>query len=216
MKEKGSAAYQLFMLSLSIYVLIALFIQEFIISNSEVKLLLQYVDFAVCLFFLADFFINFYTAESKRSYMKWGWIDLLASIPMLDPLRWGRIARIVRVIRFLRAIKSVKLLLTNLNKSKLQSLTLSVILITFVTYTIGSALILEFESQASGAIKTANDALWWSFLNLLNAKMSIDQASTHEGMLITVALNKIGLLVFAYLNAMIIAWLLNQRNNAAR
>ncbi|WP_292439392.1 hypothetical protein [Methylophaga sp.] len=50
MREKGGAAYQLFMLALSIYVLIALFFQEFIITDTEVKLLLQYVDFAVCFF----------------------------------------------------------------------------------------------------------------------------------------------------------------------
>ena len=53
--------------------------------------------------------------------MKWGWIDLLASIPMVDPLRWGRLARIVRIIRFLRAIKSFRLLWHSLQRSKFES-----------------------------------------------------------------------------------------------
>ncbi|WP_292439390.1 ion transporter [Methylophaga sp.] len=162
-------------------------------------------------FFLADFFINLFTAQSKTQYLKWGWIDLAASIPMIDPLRWGRLARIVRIIRFLRAIKSVRILLQQLHTSKFQSLTLTVILFTFITYTISSALILEFEGQNGSDINTAKEALWWGFLNIMNAKITITQAHTSEGMLLTILLNKVGLLLFAYFNAIIIAWLINQR-----
>lgn len=211
MKEKGGAAYQLFMLSLSIYVLIALFLQEFIITEPETKKLLTYIDFSVCFFFLADFFINLFTAQSKLQYLKWGWIDLLASIPLIDPLRWGRLARIVRIIRFLRAIKSLKLLVQTLHASKFQSLTLSVILITFVTYTISSTLILQYETESGGSINTAQAALWWAFSNLMNAKVQITQAHTIEAEIITIILNKVGLLIFAYFNAVIIAWLINKR-----
>jgi len=214
MKEKGSAAYQLFMLALSIYVIIALFIQEFILTDTEIKALLQYVDFAICFFFLADFFFNFFTAPSKHQYIKWGWIDLVASIPMLDPLRWGRLARIVRIIRFFRAIKSIRVLVSALHTSKLESLTLSVVLITFVVYTISSALILEYESHNSDSIiNTAEAALWWAFLNIMNAKTAITQAQSSAGIVITIILNKVGLLLFAYFNALIIAWLLSKKHN---
>lgn len=211
MKEKGTAAYQLFLLALSIYVLTLLVIEELWVSNPEVKLVLQYIDFSICLVFLADFFINLYQAESKRAYLKWGWIDLLASIPAIDPLRWGRLSRIIRIIRVLRAIKSVKLLYLSIQKSKFQSLTLLVVLITFLSFSICSSLILEFEKEYPSSINNAKDALWWSFLNIMNAKVSINTAQSHEGIIITIILNKIGLLLFAYFNAIIIAWLIQKQ-----
>lgn len=211
MREHGSAVYNVFLLTLSVYVLITIFLGMFYISNPEVKLVLQYVDLTVCLIFLTDFFVNFYLAEKKLIYMKWGWIDFLSSIPMLDPLRWGRLARVIRIIRFLRTIKSLKVLITSIQKSKFESLSLIVFVVTFFTYTICASLILEFESQSGGEINTASEALWWAFLNIMNAKVAVTQAISEEGVIITVILNKIGLLLFAYFNAIIIGWLLQKR-----
>jgi voltage-gated potassium channel len=45
----------------------------------------------------------------------------------------------------------------------------------------------------------------------MNAKVSTSVAVSSEGVLIGLALNKIGLLLFAYMNSMFIAWLINQK-----
>lgn len=211
MKEKGSAVYQLFLLALSIYVLIVVFAETFLVTDPEVSLLLQRVDLSICVVFLVDFFVNFYKGESKLKYMKWGWIDLVSSIPLLDPLRWGRLARVVRILRFFRTIKSLKLLISSILSSRFQSLTLVVLLITFVSFTACASLIMEFEKNSVGGISTANEALWWAFLNIMNAKVSISQAQSTGGIIATVILNKIGLLLFAYFNAIMIAWLIQKR-----
>ncbi len=100
----------------------------------------------------------------------------------------------------------------SIQASKFQSLTLVVILITFVAYTVCASLILELESGYEGGRNTANKALWWAFLNIMNAKVSITQAQSTGGMAATVVLNKIGLLLFAYFNAMIIAWLIQKES----
>lgn len=211
MTEKGNAAYQIFLLCLSIYVLFIVFLETFLITDPEISKVLQRIDLCLCMVFLGDFFYNLYFAKSKLSYLKWGWIDLLSSIPLIDPLRWGRLARIVRILRFFRTIKSLKILFTSIQNSKFQSLSLIVLLTTFVAYTACASLILEFERGHSGGITTANDALWWAFLNIMNAKVAITQAQSTGGMITTVVLNKIGLLLFAYMNAIIIAWLIQKR-----
>lgn len=211
MKEKGSAIYQVFLLALSIYVLVVVFLETFIISDREISLLLRKIDLCICLVFLGDFFYNIYTAEKKLAYLKWGWIDLISSIPLIEPLRWGRVARIVRILRFLRTIRSLKILIKSIQNSKFQSLSLIVLLITFVTFTACSALILEFEENYHNGINTAEKALWWAFLNLANAKISITQAQSTGGVIMTVILNKAGLILFAYFNAIIIAWLVQKR-----
>lgn len=212
MKDKGSAVYQLFMLALSVYVLCALTLEAFIVKDDEIRKVLQYIDFSVCIFFLSDFFINLISADNRLKYMKWGWIDLLSSIPMIDPLRWGRVSRLVRVVRFFRSLKSIKVIYQSIRTRKVQSLSFIVLLVTFISYTTCSSLILYFESETNPELSTASAALWWSFLNIMNAKISINAATTNAGQFMTVLLNKVGLLLFAYFNGIIIAWLVQRRS----
>jgi len=72
----------------------------------QVSRILEWVDTGVCFLLLLDFGIRFHKAKSKLEFMKWGWIDLLASIPNLPMLRAGRLVRVLRIIRLLRAIRA--------------------------------------------------------------------------------------------------------------
>tara|TARA_R110002049_G_scaffold130820_6_gene289322 strand:- start:3296 stop:3979 length:684 start_codon:yes stop_codon:yes gene_type:complete len=213
MNETGTPLYQLTLFVLSIYVLVALLAEAFIVQDAEIQSVLQYIDFGICLVFLADFFVNLYKAESRREYMRWGWLDFLSSIPAIDVLRWGRVSRIVRIVRYLRALRSIRILLQGIKTSRFETLTWSVFLIVFVSFTLSAAFILEFERTYGSTINTAESALWWAFLNIMNAKTSINQALSPEGIIITTVLNKIGFLVFAYLNSILVAWLVMQRRN---
>jgi voltage-gated potassium channel len=209
--ERGSAVYQLVLLALSVYVLVALVIESLFVQDPETRRVIQLVDSAICLVFLADFFVNLYLAESKTGYLKWGWIDFVSSVPAIDPLRWGRLSRMIRILRLLRTIKSARVLFRTIERSRFETLTLTVFLVAFVAFSVGTCLILEFEREYDSTISTAQGALSWAVLNVLNAKVSIDQAKSPGGIITTVVLNKLGLLLFAYLNAMIIAWLIGQR-----
>ncbi len=216
MKDKGSPLYKIILLFLSVYVLGVILLEVFWISDPEIKQVLQYVDLFVCVFFLIDFLVCFFTANSKVEYMKWGWLDLVSSIPAVDLLRWGRVSKIVRIIRYLRAIKSVKVLLTGLHSNKFETLSLCVFLAIFMVFTLSAGAILEFERDYGSQIATAESALWWAFLNLLNAKSSISQALSPEGVVVTILLNKAGLLLFAYLNSMLVAWLVLQKGQGTK
>ncbi|MEZ5550248.1 MAG: ion transporter [Pseudomonadales bacterium] len=216
MSERGSAFYQLSLLILSLYVLAVLVVETFIITDEEVSRLLQYVDLAICAVFLSDFFVNLYRAENRWGYLRWGWIDFISSIPAIDPLRWGRITRVVRILRYLRAVRSFRVLYRGIVASRYESLSLVIALIVFFSYTICSALILEFERAVPGSnIQTAEDALWWAFLTMMNAKPSIDQTVSGGATAVTLVLNKVGLLTFAYVNSMIIAWLVTKPGREA-
>ena len=98
-----------------------------------------------------------------------------------------------------------------MQSSKIQSLSFVVLLVTFLSYTVCASLILHFERESNAGLNTAAEALWWAFLNIMNAKISIATAETHAGQLMTILLNKIGLLLFAYFNGIIIAWLVQKR-----
>jgi len=120
-KQPSLTVYELFMLGLCIYVLAALAVEAMARLDPEVVAILEYVDAAVCLVFLADFFGKLAVAESKLAYLKWGWIDMASSIPAVGPLRWGRLARVIRILRLLRAVRSTKLLAQYLLKRRAES-----------------------------------------------------------------------------------------------
>jgi hypothetical protein len=105
-------AFQLLMLVLSVYVLGALLAEATLQLSGQTRKLLGTFDTLICFIFLADFFYRLRHAENKLAFMKWGWIDLISSIPMLDVFRWGRLIRIVRILRILRGVRSVKVILS--------------------------------------------------------------------------------------------------------
>jgi voltage-gated potassium channel len=80
----------------SVYVLIALFIQATIKLSPDAVNILRWMDWLVCAIFLIDFFVRFHRAESKRQFVKWGWIDFISSLPV-NIFQVGRVVRIIRV-----------------------------------------------------------------------------------------------------------------------
>lgn len=106
----------LLIISLSVYVLIALLVGALFHLPKEVSDVLHIIDNIICFVFLYDFGFRFYKAENKLKFMKWGWIDLLSSIPALDYLRPGRTLQLIRLLRIVRAFRSTKYLIQYLFK----------------------------------------------------------------------------------------------------
>src|SRR4029079_207624 len=101
----SSASYQLFMLVLCIYALAALAVERVVGVQPEIRSVLDYADYAVCVLFFTDFVISLWRADNRTKYLAtWGWLDLLSSIPMFSVARCGGVARIVRIFRVLRGL----------------------------------------------------------------------------------------------------------------
>src|SRR5260370_39571944 len=98
--------FELVILVLSLYVLVAIAFDTLLPLPKEASKILQIVDTIICGVFLLDFLVRLRSAPDKLAFWKWGWIDLLASIPNVDVLRIGRLVRMLRVIRLLRAVRS--------------------------------------------------------------------------------------------------------------
>jgi voltage-gated potassium channel len=117
--------------------------------------------------FLWDFGLRFYKAESKTNYMKWGWVDLIASIPALEIFRWGRLARLVRILRIIRGVKGSKQILKWYGSHKGSSIFTFVLLTAMLLMIVSAIIILEFEKGIPESnINTPGDALWWSFVTV--------------------------------------------------
>lgn len=212
-QEKEFNIFDLFILILSCYILISLLVSAFVQLTEETQVLLNYIDNAICVIFLIDFFIRFRNAQNKLQFLKWGWIDLLASIPNLDVLRPGRFLRVFRLLRLLRAVKSTVLIFRFINSNRSQNALLSISLIALLMIIFSSIAILQFENVPTGNIRTAEDALWWSYTTITTVGYGDRFPVTTEGRLIGVGLMTIGVGIFGTYTAIIAAWITGKPKN---
>lgn len=195
------APYQVFVLSISVIAIGLLGISATTSPSDEMSRLLDWADTLICCLFLVDFAVCLYSAPSKLKYfLTWGWVDLLASLPVIHVARWGRMARLVRILRVLRVIKATKLISEVLLRHKRQNALLVTALALIVVVFAGSAGALHFESAAAdGNIKTAHDALWWSMTTITTVGYGDFYPVTTEGRFVAVLLMVTGVGTFATL-----------------
>lgn len=189
------------MLFLCIYVLAALFVDTAFDLPSETSVLLNRIDNLVCVFFIVDFILNVIKAKSKVDYLKWGWIDLMSSIPNVQILRWGRLVKIIRILRILRGVRSIKLIIRFLFANRAQSTFASVSMISFFIVVFSSIAILNCEVAPHSNIKTASDAFWWSFVTITTVGYGDFYPTTSLGRIIASVLIMAGVGLFGTFTA---------------
>lgn len=202
-------------LILSVYVLIALFVENAFNLDADTSELLVMIDTMVCIVFLADFFQRLYRAPSKLQFMKWGWIDLLSSIPLVDALRYGRFVHLVRFLRILRAVRSTKLILFYLFRNR-RSGTFSIVASVSVLVVIFGAIgILQFEKGLAGSnIHSAGDALWWSFVTITTVGYGDFYPVTLQGRLVAAILMTAGVGLFGTFTGLVANWFMTETEQA--
>ncbi|MCU0422497.1 MAG: ion transporter [Bacteroidia bacterium] len=204
-------ALNIIVIILSIYVLIALFIDTIFKLPKELSNLLALIDNCICVFFLIELSIRFYHAENKLKFWKWGWIDLIASIPTLDFLRAGRAFRLIRLLRVLRAFRSTRHLINHIYKNKTQGTFTTVAIIALLMIIFSSIAILQVETDPNSNIKTAEDAMWWAYVTITTVGYGDKFPVTTEGRIIAAALMTVGVGLFGTFTAFLASFFVADR-----
>jgi voltage-gated potassium channel len=205
-KEQKLGILSLLVLVLTIYVLGAILIDTIFKLPPETSRVLLLIDDFICIFFLLDFCVRFYQAESKKKFIKWGWIDLLASIPTFTYFRAGRILRLIRLLRIVRAFRTTQHFVRYIFRNKAQG-TFAMVAVLAVLLIIFSAIgILQVETDPNSNIKTAEDALWWSYVTITTVGYGDKFPLTTEGRLIGVVLMTAGVGLFGTFSGFVASW----------
>lgn len=205
-QRKALHPFNILVFFLSLYVIAALIVDTFFTLTPEIHNLLVDIDYAVCLIFFIDFLYRLFTAKDKWAYMRWGWIDLISSIPMNFFLA-GRLFRIFQLIRVLRAIRSIELITHFFFKNKVKSAFTSAALLAFLMIVFCSIGILKLEQDVKESnIKTAEDALWWSYVTITTVGYGDRYPVTTEGRLLAAVLMTVGVGLFGTFTAYVASW----------
>jgi voltage-gated potassium channel len=200
----------LLILVLSVYVLVALLVDTFFKLPVEVSRILNMADNVICFVFLFDFGIRFYKAEQKLKFMKWGWIDLISSIPTFDFMRAGRMLRLIRLLRILRAFRSTKHLVHHIFKRRTQGTLTAAAIIAILMIIFSSLAILQVEDDPNSNIKTAEDAIWWSYVTITTVGYGDRYPVTTEGRIIAAFLMTVGVGLFGTFTAYLASWFVGE------
>jgi voltage-gated potassium channel len=204
-----SGAYQFFMLALCLFALAGLATDTLLPKASPVRDVLRYADTAICALFFVDFLLQLKRAPNRwRYFSRWGWIDLLSSIPMVDVLRVGRAARVMRIFRVVRGVRSTKLLADFILGRRAQGAFLAATLVSLLLVVFASIAVLQFEQVAGANITTADDAVWWAIVTLTTVGYGDRYPITGEGRVVAGLLMIAGVGLFGTFSGYVASWFL--------
>jgi voltage-gated potassium channel len=203
--EQPLGVWQYFMLVLSILALLLLGVQTFVPLGADTRSTLRIVDTFVCVVFFADFVWQLIRSRPRLAYLKWGWLDLISSIPMLPAFRVARLARVARIIRVLRGARASRHMLGIILLHRARS--------TFGAVLFGSFVLLLFSAIAIVNVEpslTPRDAFWWCLFTLITGEYGDFYPASTEGRIITALLMTAGVAIFGTFTASVASFFLEE------
>ena len=159
------------------------------------------IDRYACAIFMIDVLVRWRRMGWSRKYWKWGWVDVLASIPLDVAFRALQAIRIYRFVRLARIIYKFKGVTsgTTLNEKILAMPGIALVMILFST-----TLIVEVERKSPEAlIKSGGDAVWWALSTVTTVGYGDIYPVTTEGRFIAAGLMMVGIALFGSISAFV-------------
>jgi voltage-gated potassium channel len=183
---------------LSLFVISGILFSKHTLLSRE---LLISIDTTICALFLVQLTLDLFRAPDRMAYMKVHWIDYLASIPMIEPLRYARIFQILRVIRLLR---SGQYLWQNIQKNRKEATFASILFLLVILLTVGSGTILWVEgNEPTANIKSSADALWWAFVTISTVGYGDHFPVTDLGKVVAAVIIICGVSIFGMISGLV-------------
>lgn len=166
-RELRNIGYELFIGALSVLSIVNLVLLFVYPLNEDVQEVLWVMNALMTPIFLGDFLYRLFSAESKAQYFwrQFGWADLLSTLPLTQ-------AKILRLFRLWRVIRlfvefGARNLVTQFVTHRAENALLTVVFLVMCVLEFGAMAVLRAELAAeNGNIKSASDALWWTYVTI--------------------------------------------------
>lgn len=164
--ELKKPAYELFIAGIGVLSIINVLIY-YILKDEAINFVVIFMNSFISVIFLADFLYRLFSASSKSRYFirQYGWADLLSCTPYM-PFKLLRIIRMVRTRQMAQKLGYQSFMRQSI-ANRGQSTILSLLLLIILFLEFGATFILTVEiDQPAGNIKTASDAIWYTFVTI--------------------------------------------------
>lgn len=188
-------------LLLSLFLVISISIDTF--KNIQFYTQTSYlkIQLWICLFFLFDFFLEFFLSKDKLRYVRTHFIFFLVAIPYQNIISYFHIQFSAEVMYFIRFIPLVRggyalaIVVGWLSYNKASGLFISYITMLFATVYFSSLIFYVLEHKVNTGVGNYWDALWWAFMDVTTVGSNII-AVTATGRVLSVVLAALGMMMF--------------------
>lgn len=155
----------------------------------------------ICLFFIFDFFLEFFMSHHKLHYLSTHFIFLLVAIPYISIIDYFNISFTPEIRYFLRFAPLVRggyalaIVVGWLSANKTSSLFISYLTMLLATVYFSSLLFFILEQKHNPMVTNYEDALWWAFMDVTTVGSNI-YAITPTGKVLSVLLAALGMMMF--------------------
>lgn len=188
-------------LLLSLFLIVTISIDTFnnipfITQGSYLK-----IQFWICMFFIADFMLEFLLSKHKLYYLKTHFLFLIVSIPYLNIINHYELTFSSEVTYFLRFIPLVRsgyalaIVVGWLTSNRASGLFVSYLTMLLATVYFSSLIFFVLEHKVNPQVTGYNDALWWAFMDVTTVGSNI-YAVTSTGRILSVVLAALGMMMF--------------------
>lgn len=188
-------------LLLSLWLLISISIDTFNNINFAKQPKFLKFQFWICIAFLADFFIEFFMADKKWSYLWSHLLFFLVSVPYLNIFHYFNLhfspetEYWIRFIPLVRGGYALAIVMGWFTYNRATSLFLSYVVTLCATIYFGSLVFYVCEQNVNPLVVTYDDALWWAFMDATTVGSNI-VAVTVVGRVLSVLLAALGMMMF--------------------
>lgn len=158
-------------------------------------------QFWICMFFIADFILEFFLSKDKIHYLQTHFLFLLVSIPYLNIINYYDLTFSAEVTYFLRFIPLVRsgwalaIVVGWLTSNRASGLFVSYLTMLLAMVYFSSLIFFVIEQKVNPEVKDYSDALWWAFMDVTTVGSNII-AITPTGRILSVLLAALGMMMF--------------------
>lgn len=188
-------------LFLSIFLVLIISIDTFHNQAFYKEPLFMRVQLWICVFFLADFFIEYFLSDNKKHYVLTHFIFFLVAIPynaIISHYGWTFSPTLTYVLRYFPLIRggyAMSIVVSWFTYNRATGLFISYLATLLFTIYFSSLAFFLFEHGVNPLVKDYTDALWWAAMDATTVGSNII-AVTPVGRVLSVLLAAIGMMMF--------------------
>lgn len=164
------------------------------LNSGQIKLI-QYIDIAIALIFLAEFILHFYKAQNRLTFLKNRWWELLAAIPItsettqaLRAIKLARALPLIESLKFIRFTARLKIILEASQKYTHQTYLIYLTTILSMIILSGALGFYYFEININPNLHNFWDSIYWAITTTATVGAGNLYAITPGGKIVTIFL----------------------------